>query len=128
MSLVLPSSIRINRGSYVINDLIEMCTSKDFTDLIILHEHRGEPDGMIISHLPLGPTLYLGIKNCVLRHDLKEKPETMSEAFPHLIFNNFSTKIGERVSNILKYLFPRPKLDSKRVITFSNENDVIAFR
>lgn len=128
MSLVIPTSIRINRGSYVINDLIEMCTSKDFTDLIILHEHRGEPDGMIISHLPLGPTLYLGIKNCVLRHDLKEKPETMSEAYPHLIFNNFSTKIGERVSNILKYLFPRPKLDSKRVITFSNENDVIAFR
>lgn len=128
MSLVIPTSIRINRGSYVINDLIDMCTSKDFTDLIILHEHRGEPDGMIISHLPLGPTLYLGIKNCVLRHDLKEKPETMSEAYPHLIFNNFSTKIGERVSNILKYLFPRPKLDSKRVITFSNENDVIAFR
>lgn len=28
----------------------------------------------------------------------------------------------------LKYLFPVPKEDSKRVMTFSNENDFISFR
>ena len=59
--------------------------------MIILHEHRGEPDGMIITHFPLGPTLYLGLENCVLRHDLKEKVDTVSEAYPHLIFNGFTT-------------------------------------
>ena len=32
------------------------------------------------------------------------------------------------IGNILKYLFPVPKDDSKRVITFSNENDFISFR
>ena len=30
--------------------------------------------------------------------------------------------------NILKYLFPVPKDDSKRVMTFRNENDFISFR
>ena len=128
MSLLIPNSTRINRGAYVIKDLVDMSVSKDFTDLIILHEHRGEPDGMIISHMPLGPTLFLGIQNCVLRHDLKEKPDTMSEAFPHLIFDGFSTKIGERITNIIKHLFPAPKADSKRILTFSNSSDIIQFR
>jgi hypothetical protein len=31
---------------------------------------------------------------------------TISEAYPHLIFDQFSSKLGQRVSNILKYLFP----------------------
>lgn len=38
--------------------------------MIIVHEHRGEPDGLIVSHMPLGPTIYFGISNAVLRHDL----------------------------------------------------------
>jgi U3 small nucleolar ribonucleoprotein protein IMP4 len=52
----------------------------------------------------------------------------MSEAYPHLIFNNFKTSLGERVMSILKYLFPVPKEDSKRVLTFANESDYISFR
>lgn len=32
------------------------------------------------------------------------------------------------MQNILKYLFPVPKEDSKRVITFANDNDFISFR
>jgi U3 small nucleolar ribonucleoprotein protein IMP4 len=78
--------------------------------------------------MPLGPTLYLGMKNVVMRHDLKKRPETMSEAYPHMIFDNFKTKLGLRVKNILQHLFPTPKFDSKRVITFSNKNDLISFR
>ncbi|XP_072344143.1 U3 small nucleolar ribonucleoprotein protein IMP4 isoform X3 [Scyliorhinus torazame] len=33
-----------------------------------------------------------------------------------------------KVSNILKYLFPVPKDDSRRVITFANQDDYISFR
>lgn len=128
MSLIFPQSLRINRGAYVLKDLVEITQSKSFTDLVLLHEHRGEPDGLIISHMPLGPTIYFGVKNTVLRHDLKEKPDTMSEAFPHLIFNGFTSKLGERIVNILKHLFPSPKIESKRIITFANEGDIISFR
>lgn len=46
---------------------------------------------------------------------------TISEAYPHLIFDRFTSKLGTRVASILKYLFPPPKLDSKRVITFANQ-------
>ena len=36
--------------------------------------------------------------------------------------------ISFQVMNILKYLFPVPKEESKRVMTFANMDDVISFR
>ncbi|KAF9923053.1 snoRNA-binding rRNA-processing protein imp4 [Linnemannia zychae] len=127
MRLVFPNSQRINRGGHVMKEIVDACKANDVTDLIILHEHRGEPDGMIISHFPHGPTAFFTLNNVVLRHDIKDHG-TVSEAFPHLIFNNFTSKLGQRTADILKYLFPVPKEDSKRVMTFSNENDYISFR
>ncbi|KAL0288140.1 UNVERIFIED_CONTAM: U3 small nucleolar ribonucleoprotein IMP4 [Sesamum calycinum] len=117
-------------GSYVISEIIETCRAHDFTDVILVHEHRGVPDGIIISHLPFGPTAYFGLLNVVTRHDIKDKKAigTMPEAYPHLILDNFSTKLGQRTANILKYLFPVPKPDAKRIITFANQSDYISFR
>ena len=77
--------------------------------------------------MPYGPTAYFTLYNVIMRHDI-ENSGTMSEAYPHLIFNNFSSQLGKRCTNILKYLFPVPKEDSKRVITFSNNQDYISFR
>lgn len=53
--------------SQVISEIIETCRAHDFTDVILVHEHRGVPDGMIISHLPFGPTAYFGLLNVVSR-------------------------------------------------------------
>lgn len=128
MAIVIPNAERINRGSYVMQDLVNLGLNKNLTDIIILHEHRGVPDGMIFCHLPVGPTIYFGLENVVLRHDVKDKVANMPEAYPHLIFHNFSSKLGDRVVNILKHIFPVPKVDSKRVITFANNDDLISFR
>ena len=106
---------------------MDVCRRNDFTDIVVVQEHRGEPDGLIISHLPYGPTCYFTMLNTVMRHDIDDRG-TVSEAYPHLIFDGFNSKLGERLTNILKYLFPVPKDDSKRVITFSNANDFISFR
>ena len=94
---------------------------------MILHETRGQPDSMQICHLPYGPTAYFTLYNVVMRHDI-EGSGTMSEAYPHLIFNNFTSNLGKRCMSILKYLFPVPKEDSKRIITFSNSEDYVSFR
>jgi len=129
LKLVFPNAQRMNRGNTVVKDLIEACNSNDVTDLVVVHEHRGLPDGLIICHLPYGPTAQFSLINPVLRHDLKDPNlGTVSEAYPHLIMHNFKTPLGQRVSNILKYLFPVPKEESKRVMTFANESDYISFR
>jgi len=128
---VFPNSQRINRGGTVIQDVVDLCRRNDFTDIVIVHETRGEPDSMIICHLPYGPTAYFNLCNCVTRHDIaREKGGigTVSEAYPHLIFHNFTTKLGTRLESILKYTFPSPKEESKRVVTFSNDNDYVSFR
>lgn len=127
LKLLFPNSQRINRGSYELKQLVESCKANDVTDLIITHETRGNPDGLIVCHLPFGPTAYFQLSNVVMRHDI-EGLGTMSEAYPHLIFHNMDSKLGKRVSNILKYLFPVPKADSRRIITFSNNDDFISFR
>ena len=54
---------------------------------------------MIVSHLPFGPTGYFTLSNTVMRHDIPNIG-TMSEVYPHLIFNNFKSKLGERVSAV----------------------------
>lgn len=147
MRLVFPNSHRINRGNYVVKELAEACRANDVTDLVILHEHRGIPgmpcyfhlqvifdvvnftDAMIVSHFPHGPTVFFTLHNVTLRHDIDSyKASTVSEQYPHLIFENFSSKLGERIRDVLKYLFPVPKEDSKRVMTFSSEDDFISFR
>ncbi|CAI7754509.1 unnamed protein product [Closterium sp. NIES-53] len=100
LKIVFPNAQRINRGGQVINEIVASARSSAFTDIIVAHEHRGQPDGLVVCHLPYGPTAYFGLLNV----------------------------LGQRTSNILKYLFPVPKPDSKRVITFANQSDYISFR
>ncbi|GJJ08875.1 hypothetical protein Clacol_003095 [Clathrus columnatus] len=127
--LVFPNSHRINRGSYVVKELATACRANDVTDLIILHEHRGIPDAMIVSHFPHGPTIFFTLHNVTLRHDVTTYSEsTVSEQYPHLIFEGFSSLLGQRIMDILRYLFPVPKEDAKRIMTFANQNDFISFR
>lgn len=119
--LIIPNAQRINRGGLVLSELVDTGRNHGFTDVVILHEHRGEPDGLVVCHLPYGPTAYFGIFNTVLRHDIGQKREvgTISEAYPHLILEGFTSALGQRIGSILKHLFPVPKDDSKRVVTFA---------
>ena len=57
MKLVMPNSKRINRGNIEMGGLIGECRKNNFTDLIVLHETRGKPDGMVVCHLPYGHVL-----------------------------------------------------------------------
>jgi U3 small nucleolar ribonucleoprotein protein IMP4 len=127
MRIIIPNSYKLNRGNLVIKDLVQIAKEKEFTDIILLHENRGQPDGLILTHLPYGPTIYFGLYNVVLRHDIREIG-TVSEAYPHLVFDGFNSKLGNRVTEILKNIFPIPKLDSNKVMSFACKDDVISFR
>jgi U3 small nucleolar ribonucleoprotein protein IMP4 len=129
--------------------LLDACRANSVTDFIVVHEHLGQPNAIIISHLPYGPTAYFNVSDVVMRHDIPDIGP-MSEQYPHLVFHNMKTLLGQRVMNILKYettfdllltvlvkdytceihryLFPVSKEDSKRVITFANHNDFISYR
>ncbi|KAL4900926.1 hypothetical protein BDW74DRAFT_160819 [Aspergillus multicolor] len=132
--LLLPTSIRLNRGNLVLPDLVTSANSAGLTDMILLHEHRGTPTAMTISHLPHGPTASFSLHNVVLRADIPNSARgTVSESYPHLIFEGFKTRLGERVVQVLKHLFPpRERVETgkigNRVVTFVNKEDSIEVR
>ena len=49
-------------------------------------------DGLVVCHLPYGPTAYFSLSSTVLRHDIEDRA-TISEAYPHLIINQFETPL-----------------------------------
>lgn len=129
LRLVFPNAHRVNRGTYVMAEIAGACRANAITDLIMVHEHRGIPDALVVSHFPHGPTVLFTLHNVVLRHDVPSgSTSTVSEQYPHLIFDGFSTKLGQRIMSVLKYLFPVPKDESTRVMTFQNQSDFISFR
>ncbi|MCJ1432754.1 snoRNA-binding rRNA-processing protein imp4 [Xylographa pallens] len=136
--LLLPTAIRLNRGNLVLPHLVASANAAGLSDVVILHEHRGTPTALTVSHLPHGPTASFSLHNVLLRHDLPAAARgTVSEAYPHLVFENFSTALGRRVVQILKHLFPprdavtaatpSQKLGN-RVVTFVNREDSIEVR
>lgn len=126
---LFPNCQQMNRGAQQIKGVVEAAVQNGFTDLIMVHESRGEPDTLVVCHLPYGPTAYFTMFNTVMRHEaVNMKEEKMPTVYPHLIFHNFKTKLGERTATILKYLFPVPKKESPRVVTFANDSDFISFR
>ncbi|KAI9693603.1 MAG: snoRNA-binding rRNA-processing protein imp4 [Bathelium mastoideum] len=133
--LLLPTSIRLNRGTLVLPNLVSSANASALSDIVLLHEHRGTPTALTISHLPHGPTASFSLHNVLLRHDIPDSAAgTVSESYPHLIFEGFTTPLGKRVVQILKHLFPpREALTSKnklgsRVVTFRNFEDSIEVR
>lgn len=54
----------------------------------------------------------------------------MSESYPHLVFEGFSTPLGKRVVQILKHIFPPREAGKQgsRIVTFKNVDDSIEVR
>lgn len=55
--LLFPTAIRLNRGNLIVSDLVRSAESAGLTDIVMVHEHRGVPTSLQISHLPHGPVL-----------------------------------------------------------------------
>lgn len=85
--LLMPTAIRLNRGNTILPELVRSCNSRGLSDVVLLHEHRGTPTAMTVSHLPHGPTVSFSLHNVVLRQDIPNSLRgTVSESYPHLIF------------------------------------------
>ena len=135
---------RLNRGSHMLRELVAAARANDATDLVLLHECKGDPTGMVVCHLPYGPTAFFGLFNVVLRHDVELTASGRAagvplQTRPHVIADGFTTPLGQRVLTILRALLPpfQPPAasgavaspdDGKRVVTLANRDDYISFR
>ena len=78
---VFTKSFKISRGRKFLTNLIEICISKGGTDIILVHENRGSPDSLVISHLPKGPSAYFTIKRVVFLFKKLEKEKQFRASY-----------------------------------------------
>ncbi|XP_054035444.1 LOW QUALITY PROTEIN: U3 small nucleolar ribonucleoprotein protein IMP4-like, partial [Dryobates pubescens] len=127
LCLLLPGARRMNRGRAELGALVGACQAAGVSDLLVVHETRGSPDGLLLCHLPHGPTAHFTLSGVVLRQEVGGLGGG-SPAAPHLLLLHLDSPLGRRVGTILKHLFPVPRPDSRRVVTFANQDDVILVR
>lgn len=134
---LLVGGVAPNRGNLVLSELEKAANASGFSDVVMLHEHRGTPTALTVSHLPYGPTASFSLHNVLLRKEVAAvngtEMGTVNETYPHLVFEGFTTRLGQRVVKILKHLFP-PREGAKRavkdgrVVLFKNVEDAVEVR
>ncbi|KRY51529.1 Brix domain-containing protein F44G4.1 [Trichinella britovi] len=125
----IPNSHVIGRKGISLKRLISLANSKNYTDIVVVHEDRRSPNGLVLCHLPDGPTAYFKMQNVKLPKDIKNCGKGAVFGNPELVLNNFSTRLGHTVARMLACLFPQdPHFGGRRVVTFHNQRDYIFFR
>ena len=125
---LIPNSFYYKRGTFDLKKICEYAGNRKFTHLVVLGEKSKVCNGMIVSHLPSGPTMHLKVTNVKLHDDIKGSGKP-SNALPEIILNNFGTRLGHRVGRFLGSMFPhRPNFKGRRVVTFHNQRDFLFVR
>lgn len=125
---MIPNAFYYPRGTSLVSDMANFATSKGFTHLVVLSEKQKECDGMLITHLPMGPTAYFKLSSFQKGSTIAGHGKPTSH-IPEIILNNFTTRLGRRVGRFLGALFPHnPELEGRQVVTFHNQRDFIFIR
>jgi len=124
----IPNSAIYYRRGLDLKKIIPQAVSRDYTDLIVINEDQKLPNGMVISHLPDGPTAHFRLSSVRFCKEIKKSGE-LTDHVPELILNNFNTRLGHSVGRMIAALYPHdPQFHGRRVVTFHNQRDYIFFR
>lgn len=123
-----PNSFFYKRRDFNIKDIVEQAQEKQFTDLIVINEDQKDINGLLLIHLPKGPTAYFKLTNLKLSSEIPGRG-AMTPHKPELVLNRFTTRLGRRVGRMLGALVDhQPDFKGRRVLTFHNQRDFIFFR
>lgn len=129
LTRIIPNSISLYRNRSGVKKMVKSAIARNFTDIVIVNEDQCKPNGMLIIHLPDGPTAHFKLSNVKLTTDLKRNHKEISEHRPEVILNNFTTRLGCTIGRMLGALFHyEPEFKGRRVVTFHNQRDYIFFR
>eukprot|EP01135_Chromosphaera_perkinsii_P003558 Nk52_evm16s248 gene=Nk52_evmTU16s248 len=125
---IFPNSHFYARKVYDLKEITEYCKERGFTDMIVINEDRKEPNRLIISHLPNGPTAVFKLSSIKYGETIKGHGR-QTDHRPELILNNFNTRLGHSVGRMIAALLPHnPEFSGRRAVTFHNQRDFIFFR
>lgn len=125
---VFPVAIYYSRRDYGLKKIVKYAINEGFTDLVVFNQDRKEVNGMLVSHLPEGPTAQFRLRNLKLRKEIPHCGESSLHK-PEMILNNFDSRLGHRLARLFVSLFPQnPQFRGRQVATFHNQRDFIFFR
>lgn len=86
LRLLMPTATVINRGTMTLQGLVRVANATGLTDIVHVHEHRGTPSALTISHLPHGPTISFSLHNVKTGQDLPNALRgNISESYPRML-------------------------------------------
>merc|ERR1719219_2127900 len=130
---VIPNAKYYYRKGLPLKKIIKQCEANEYTELIVINEDRRVPNGLVLCHLPEGPTAHFKLTSSKLSKEMKKKCKICKkfdkEVKPEVILNNFNTMLGHRVGRMLASIFHYdPDFEGRRVVTFHNQRDYVFFR
>uniref|UniRef100_A0A914HZP7 Brix domain-containing protein n=1 Tax=Globodera rostochiensis TaxID=31243 RepID=A0A914HZP7_GLORO len=111
---VIPNAEIVTRKNVAIKRVVRQAIEHGFTDLVVVHEDRKRPNGIVLCHLPDGPTAFFKINSLQYSKQIKDVGES-TDHYPELILTNFTTRLAKTISRM-------------RVVTFHNQRDYVFFR
>ncbi|CUS23507.1 LAQU0S10e02014g1_1 [Lachancea quebecensis] len=126
---ILPNVTFVKRKfGYKLKEIVEFCSNRNYTDLVIINEDKKKVTGLTFIHLPEGPSFYFKISSYVDVQKIVGHGRATSH-IPELILNNFQTRLGNTVGRLFQSIFPKnPDFEGRQVITLHNQRDYIFFR
>ncbi|XP_053677333.1 probable ribosome production factor 1 [Anopheles nili] len=126
---MVPNASTFRRNKTALKRVCKSAIREKYTDIIVINENNKKPEGLLVIHLPEGPTAHFKISNFRDLKELRRKAEDISTHRPEVILNNFTTRLGLTIGRMLGALFHyQPEFRGRRVVTFHNQRDYIFFR
>lgn len=129
LSRIFPNALVKIRNKASVKQICKSAEREQFTDVVIVNEDRRKPNGLLVIHLPNGPTAHFKLSNVKLTSDIKRNHKEITKHRPEVILTNFTTRLGLTVGRMLGALFHHdPEFRGRRAVTFHNQRDYIFFR
>lgn len=125
---VLPSATYYKRQGYPLKKICKYASNRGFTDIMVFNEDRKNINGLLLVHLPNGPTARFRLSRLTLGKDIRGHGRATTHR-PELVLNNFDTRLAHRIGRMFASLFDqKPTFKGRRVVTFHNQRDFVFFR
>lgn len=126
---IIPNSIALTRHRSSVKKICESAIREGYTDVLIINENRKQVNGLLVIHLPGGPTAHFKVSNVKLTTDIKRKLKDVTVHRPEVVLTNFTTRLGLSIGRMLGSIFHfDPEFKGRRCVTFHNQRDYIFFR
>ena len=71
LSRIIPNSEPMWRKNSAVKKMVKQCIEKGYTDVIVINEDNRIPNGLLVSHLPEGPTAHFRLSNVKITKEIK---------------------------------------------------------